>query len=569
MTLERLHQASASHISTRENRTPKIVGADVELGNFIVGTRSVDGSGYLASRAILREITGVSQWSSSYSSYHLPAKKDAVPGHDGHSTRPRVSAYDSDYWSQDYGRKFLSTNGGCCYCDLNHLELCIPEVTNAYDFVAAWHAMLLVARAALDQANDRAAQGQRIQVLVNNSDGLGNSYGSHLNFLLSRRTWENIFHRKLHWLAYLASYQATSIVIAGQGKVGAENGAPSVDYQLSQRADFFETMVGSQTTYRRPLVNSRDEPLCGTAPKNGRRRVANSGFARLHNIFYDSTLCHVASLLKVGMLQVLLAMLEAGRLREGLILNSPLHAIRRYSHDPTLTAQCRTVAGKRLTAVQWQQRFLDDAQRFVDAGGCDGVVPHAAEILSLCREVLARLAAGDLDTLVGCLDWVTKLSIIQRAMSQRPGLTWRSPEVKHLDHLYSSLDPTEGLYWIYEKSGLIRRVVSDAEIERMVHEPPHDTRAYTRAMLLRLAGSEHTSHVDWDVVSVRTRDAAGWPTQHTVEMPAPTDFTKAAVAGVFERGSSTASLLESLAAAKSLKSHPSLQSQGADNHVVP
>ena len=81
--------------------------------------------------------------------------------------------------------------------------------------------MLLVARTAMDRANAEARQG-RIQVLVNNSDGLGNSYGSHLNFLLSRGAYENIFHRKPHQLAWLASYQVSSIVLTGQGKVGAE-----------------------------------------------------------------------------------------------------------------------------------------------------------------------------------------------------------------------------------------------------------------------------------------------------------------------------------------------------------
>ena len=115
----------------------------------------------------------------------------------------------------------------------------------------------------MDRANAKARHG-RIQVLVNNSDGLGNSYGSHLNFLLSRDAWENIFHRKPHQLAYLASYQASSIVVAGQGKVGAENDAPAAAYQISQRADFFETLTGGQTTFDRPLVNSRDEALCAT-----------------------------------------------------------------------------------------------------------------------------------------------------------------------------------------------------------------------------------------------------------------------------------------------------------------
>ena len=112
-------------------------------------------------------------------------------------------------------------------------------------------------RTALEAANEAQPAGQRIQVLVNNSDGQGNSYGSHLNFLIGRRTFDNLFYRKAHYLQFLASFQVSSILLTGQGKVGAENGRPSTPYQFSQRADFCATLQGVQTTYDRPIVNSR------------------------------------------------------------------------------------------------------------------------------------------------------------------------------------------------------------------------------------------------------------------------------------------------------------------------
>src|SRR5207245_816604 len=121
--------------------------------------------------------------------------------------------------------------------------------------------------------------GQRIHVLVNNSDGRGNAYGSHLNFLVTRRAWDNIFERKLHHMLYLASFQVSSIVYTGQGKVGSENGMPAVAFQLSQRADFFETLTGMQTTHERPIVNSRDEALCGERPSSyGPRSVSPTSY---------------------------------------------------------------------------------------------------------------------------------------------------------------------------------------------------------------------------------------------------------------------------------------------------
>ena len=416
-------------------RLPKLCGLDSELGNALFGLEGLEGlegferferaggTGYEASRALIREFDGlpgdardvdcaggVSEWSGGYRAA-------------GATAAPR------SYDPQDWNRRFLPANGGCAYIDLDHLELCIPEVLGAHDHVAAWHAMLRLARAALARANAKLPPGQVIRVLVNNSDGGGHSYGSHLNFMVTRRSWDNIFDRRLHHLLYLAAFQVSSIVFTGQGKVGSENGAPPVDFQLSQRADFFERLIGAQTTYLRPIVNSRDEPLCG-------RRNDNPNAARLHVIFFDNTLSHAATLLKVGVMQIVLAMIEAEQVATRLILDDPLAAVVRWSHDPGLTARARLGSGRELTAVELQLEFLAEARRFAARGGCDGIVPRAGEILALWEDTLGKLQAGDLPALASRLDWVLKRSLIERAMRRRPELGWRDPEIKHLDLVY-------------------------------------------------------------------------------------------------------------------------------------
>ena len=292
-------------------RLPKVCGADFELGNFVLGRNDALCSGREASHALLAAIRGLPAREFRLYS-NSPANWQSVVYGGRHSTNPqyRCAADDKDH-AQDWGRKFLAENGGCAYIDLDHLELCIPEVTNAWDHLAATHAMLRIAREALLKINKEQPDGRKIQVLVNNSDGHGNSYGSHLNFLITRRAWENIFSRKFHYLQYLASFQVSSLVYTGQGKVGAENGAPGTPFQLSQRADFFEKLSSLPTTFQRGLVNSRDESLCGTAGNSTEPEAP----ARLHSIFFDSTLAHGSSLLKVGGMQIVLAMLGGGTLR--------------------------------------------------------------------------------------------------------------------------------------------------------------------------------------------------------------------------------------------------------------
>ncbi len=488
------------------DRVPKLCGADVELGNFILGDADGRTTAAEASRALLREVD---------------APYADVLGH-GFSEH-----------AQDWGRKHLASNGGCFYIDLDHLECCVPEVVSAYDHVAAWHAMLRLARRALDRANAMQPPGRTIHVLVNNSDGQGHAYGSHCSFLVARQTWDDLFERRLQRLLWLASFQTSSIVYTGQGKVGAENGRRPVPYQLSQRADFFEVVTGAQTTYRRPIVNSRDEPLCG------RQAGAADDLARLHCIFFDSTLCHGSTLLKIGTMQLVLAMLEAGRVNPRLVLEDPVAAVVTWSHDPTLEARARTVDGRRLTAVELQMLFLEAARRFAAGGGFDEVVPRAGEILDLWEDTLVRLRAGDVTTLAGRLDWMLKFRILQRALLQRPDLDWTSPEIKHLDHLYGSLDLDAGLYWAHERLGVTEALVSEADIVRFTEEPPEDTRAWTRAMLLRHAGAHGVLEVDWDLVRF-------WPSMRAVHLGDPLGSTRAATANVLRTGAPLDEILNAL-----------------------
>jgi proteasome accessory factor A len=524
-------------------RLPKLNGGDIELANFVLGLPGVD-TGALASRALLAEIDGLPR-ARSFSSTSFTGTSSYTCGRGRSEARDEHECRTSGGWNaQDWGRKFLPTNGGCVYIDLDHLELCLPEVLSAWDHVAAWHAMLRIARDAMDAANAKLPEGRSIQVLVNNSDGHGHSYGSHLNFLVTRQLWENIFRRKPHYLAWLASFQVSSIVYTGQGKVGSENGAPPVAFQLSQRADFFETLVGTQTTFDRPIVNSREEHLCGD-----RRRPAGSDApARLHAIFFDNTLAHLSCLLKVGVMQLMLAMMEAEAVDPALILDDPLAALGVYSHDPTLQSRARLATVGDTTAVALQFQFLEEARRFAAPGGFDGVVPRAREILDLWEDTLERLRADDWEGLAPKLDWVMKLKILQRTMNQRPALDWDSPEILHLDQVYASLGG-DGLYWAYERAGFAERLVSDERVRHFCSEPPSDSRAWTRAMLLRAAHPDWVDSVDWDSISFRVRDGGYWPWRRGIGMENPLGLTAAETAEFFPAVGRFADLLDAIESA--------------------
>lgn len=524
------------------DRLPKLCGADIELGNFILGLDQQGSSGHQAAKALLAEIQGIPHTNvhaNSSTKWRSP-KTSYMATHDWYGSN--VDYYCSEgktYWasdngndeyhSQDWGRKFLACNGGCVYIDLGHLELCVPECLSAFDHLAAWHAMLRIAREALHQANACLPQGQKIQLLANNSDGQGNSYGSHLDFLVTRRCFDNLFHRKLQQMLFLAAYQISSIVFTGAGKVDSENNKPHVNFQISQRADFYEVLTGVQTTYNRPIINSRDESLCGDLGEPRHDAAGDARMARLHVIFFDNTLCHVSSLLKVGVTQIILAMIEQGYILPSLLLDNPLRALLRWSHDPSLRQKARLIDRKDYTAVELQMAMADRAGRFLAAGRAEGIVPHANQIFTLWTETLEQLKKRDFQALASKLDWVLKHNILEQAIHNHD-LNWDSPQVKYLDQMYSNLDLSEGLYWAMEQAGVVQKLVTNSRIERFVHQPPSDTRAYTRAMVLRSAASGSISSVDWDGIRLKypNQDNGYWPSYLYFDLPMdnPLGFTK-------------------------------------------
>jgi proteasome accessory factor A len=475
------------------NPVDKVLGADVELGNAIVSGAAAVSSNHRAAQLLLAEIDGVPASGSGEARCRVVDSRGTRSGHgaDPGGVTERVSERNP----QDWGRKFLPTNGGCAYVDLGHLELCTPEVRSARDFVRYHHANLALARAACAAANARLPEGERLVVMANNSDRLGNSWGGHLNVLIRRELWQRMFDRLHPDLFVLAAFQVSSILYTGQGKCGSENGKPSVPFQLTQRGDFFECMVGEQTTHRRPIANSRWEPHCGAPTR------ANA-LARLHVIFHDTTQTHTSNYLKAGVTQLVLALLETGWCDRRVLLADPLEALTAWGHDPELRARARLDDGRRITAIEHQRLFLDAVKAGVAAGDA-GCVPEADDIVATWEDTLDRLERRDFATLARRLDWVMKRELLARAIERNAGLDWNSPAIRAADLLFASLDPVDGLYAAIAESGGADTLVAQADIERAMTMPPDDTRAWARAMILRHVRARGTDYVDWDEIRLR------------------------------------------------------------------
>jgi proteasome accessory factor A len=225
---------------------------------------------------------------------------------------------------------------------------------------------------------------------------------------------------------------------------------------------------------------------------------------------------------------MIVAMLEAGSVNASLALDDPLDTLGRWSRDPSLTERAHTADGDVRTAVELQFGFLEEAKRFGAHGGFDGIVPDAKRLLGLWEDTLVKLRAGDFEPLSRRLDWVLKRRLLQRVLERRPELTWRSPELKYLDQLFSSLDESDGLFWACERAGQVDCVIDGDAIERAGEDPPVDTRAWTRAHLLRRIPADRIAQVDWDSVRVRIPRQDPWISRSTVvPLPLPFGATRA------------------------------------------
>jgi hypothetical protein len=306
-------------------------------------------------------------------------------------------------------------------------------------------------------------------------------------------------------LSFLGSFQASSILLSGGGKVGAETSDDTVEYQISRRSEFIETFLGSQTTYNRPLINSRDEALGNTA--------------RLHVIFADSTLLHYSNYLAAGSLQLICSMMEAGirYMDTKLCLENPVVALHEWSRDPDLRKKMRMLDGRMLTAAEHQLSFIDEVGDFISSGHCQDVI-EASRILEDWHATIEMLKQRNFDRAGQRLEWLCKQQFLQDQVSQHGHLNWQSPELKQLDLMFSILDPEIGFYWRLEESGMVEKLVSESEIEFCETHPPEDTRAWLRGNLIRTCDSVVSAN--WDRISIQRPER-----RHTIKLPDVSAFT--------------------------------------------
>jgi proteasome accessory factor A len=358
------------------------------------------------------------------------------------------------------------TNGARYYVDHAHPEYSTPECIDPLELVCHDKAGEEIIRRSMVAASNLPTSPVVI-AYKNNSDGKGNSYGCHENYLMDRSVpFANV-------VAGVIPHFVTRQIFAGAGKVGTETtsfGGEQVRYQISQRAEFFEEMVGLETTLKRPIVNTRDEPHAD--PKR---------FRRLHVIVGDANLAEVATFLKVGTTSIVLAMIEDDMMpAKELTLADPVRAMHYVSADLSLSRALRAADGSTITALEIQWEIFAAARRYAKERGLDVIGDEAVGEMVLDRwEGVLHGLETDPSTLVQQIDWVAKRNLIE-AYRDRHGCNWDDHRLAALDLQYHDLRPERSLFARLS----MERLVSDEAVAEAVTEPPKRTRAWFRGRCL-------------------------------------------------------------------------------------
>lgn len=355
-------------------------------------------------------------------------------------------------------------NGGRYYVDHAHPEYCTPECANARDLLLYEKAGELILEVSRVTAERLLLDNQEIIIYKNNTDYKGHSYGSHENYLMSRKVPFDAI------VDGLTPFLVTRIIITGSGKVGAENGSRETDYQISQRADFFEKEVGLSTMVNRPLINTRDEP-----------HADDKIYRRLHVIVGDSNMSELSIYLKVGITSIVLQLIEKGVVgNQQFSLKDPVAAIKSISRDLSCKNQIELANGEQWTPIQIQRAYLKLAQQHLTT---EERTPVVEDVLEKWGYVLDNLEIDPM-RLSQHLDWIIKKKLIE-AYRKRHGYQSTDAHVQMLDLQYHDIRPDKGLYIRLLKNGHVKRLLSHEEIVHAMHYPPVDTRAYFRGTCLR------------------------------------------------------------------------------------
>ncbi|ERH20488.1 putative proteasome component [Actinomyces johnsonii F0542] len=384
-------------------------------------------------------------------------------------------------------------NGGRLYLDIgDHPEYATAECVRVRDLIAQDQAGREILAAMAQRAAASLAQRgtpARLHLLANNTDSAGHTYGCHESYSVPRHLLDDAPGVQgvdggsgEAVMAVLTSFLATRPVLVGSGRplgAGAANGDmdgsgagdEEAAWGLSPRAPHLKTLTSADTTGQRALVNTRDEPHADAAR-----------LRRLHVTCADTTMAEPTTGLRSAVTLLLLDALEAGWDFTDLSLTDPLATLSALGESPWGDVSAVTIDGRRLTAVDIQEAFLERLASYLDDAGVPDFLRGAEHLLEdLAPRVISALRHHDAGSIDTEIDWAIKRRLMRAQRERHPRLSGEALEVlrSRVDLAYHDLNAETGLAPRLTAQGAMALLCEPEEIERAHHAPP-TTRAALR-----------------------------------------------------------------------------------------
>ncbi len=383
-------------------------------------------------------------------------------------------------------------NGARFYNDHGHPEYSTPECWSLNELALNDCAgQIVMHRAAQAYAS---VIGSPVRVYKNNTDFHGASYGTHENFLVPRSLgFESLYKAVMPMLVVRQ-------VITGAGKVGSESGG-RCHFQLSQRADFFVEPANTETLYRRPIFNTRDEPHAD--PRD---------WIRLHVISGDANMIPRCTARKVGLIKLALQLCINGNAPAWRIAD-PVRAIQSISRDSTHQFRIELEGRNWTTARDVLESYFSEAEASLELDD------DTRWTISNSRLLLDAL---DKDTALfrSQVDWAAKRAMLQEYIDAE-GIDWSDPTLQAFDLEYHSVDPEASLHGAMQEMGSVESNPPENELIPRIAENFEPTRAMARGAAvanfkeyLRTASwSSLTFEIDGQYVELELPADAEFPQQ--------------------------------------------------------
>jgi proteasome accessory factor A len=372
-------------------------------------------------------------------------------------------------------------NGGRLYLDVgSHPEYATAECDNLSDLIkqdqAGDRIVEELAVSAEIRLNAEGIKGQ-IHLFKNNMDAAGNSYGCHENFSVSRKkNFEEVTESIIPFLI-------TRQIFCGAGKwISSSKGA---NFQISQRAEHMWESVSSATTRSRPIINTRDEP-----------HADPDEYRRLHIIVGDSNMSETTTVLKVATTELMLRAAELGLLKDKFTIENPIKTIREISNDLKFRNSFRLSSGREITALQMQNEMFNVVSLMP---GLDELLekPLYRYALNLWRRSLDALESEDYSLVDMELDWMIKRKFMN-SYKEKHQLNDMDSRLILLDISYHNIRKDRGLFYILEKSGMAKTLITNNDVNSAMENPPQTTRAALRGRFIKVAQEKKRDFtVDW------------------------------------------------------------------------